>query len=67
MTRTLDLTLEPWAMAGVLSSIAVPLAAANVGIFAISTFDTDYVLVASAHLETAQKALEAAGHRVQTR
>jgi len=50
---------------GVLSSIAAPLAAAEVGIFAISTFDTDYVLVPGRQLEAALRALEAAGHRVR--
>ena len=52
---------------GVLSSIAAPLAAADVGIFAISTFDTDYVLVPGARLEAALRALEAAGHRIRKR
>jgi hypothetical protein len=50
---------------GVLASVAAPLAAAEVGIFAISTFDTDYVLVPGRMLEAAQLALAAAGHRVR--
>lgn len=50
---------------GVLSSIAVPLAAAGVGIFVISTFDTDYVLVPGLRLADAVTALEEAGHRVR--
>ena len=50
---------------GVLSSVAAPLAAADIGIFAISTFDTDYVLVPGRKLEAALLALEAAGHRVR--
>lgn len=50
---------------GVLSSIAAPLAAAEVGIFAISTFDTDYVLVPGRRLDTALRALESAGHRIR--
>ena len=52
---------------GVLSSIAAPLAAAGVGIFAISTFDTDYVLVPGRRLEAALRALESAGHRIRKR
>jgi hypothetical protein len=32
-------------MVGVLSSVAVPLAGVRASIFAVSTFDTDYVLV----------------------
>ncbi len=47
---------------GILASFAAPLAAANVGIFAVSTFDTDYVLVKTAQLAAALAALRAAGH-----
>ena len=54
----------PFTETGVLSSIAVPLAAASIGIFVLSTFDTDYVLVAGRQLDNATKALAAAGHRV---
>jgi uncharacterized protein len=49
---------------GVLSSLASPLAEAKVSLFAISTFDTDYVLVAAATLSAALKALEQAGHKI---
>jgi len=49
---------------GILSSIAGPLADAGVSIFAISTFDTDYVLVKEEVLEKAIQALGVAGHRV---
>jgi hypothetical protein len=55
----------PFEETGVLVSIAAPLAAAGIGIFAISTFDTDYVLVPGRRLEEARLALEAAGHRVR--
>ncbi len=48
---------------GVLLSLAHPLAGAGISIFAISTFDTDYVLVGGADLARAAGALEAAGHR----
>jgi uncharacterized protein len=41
-----------------------PLAAAKVPLFAIATFDTDYVLVKEEHLAAATAALEGAGHRV---
>ncbi|GAA5512258.1 hypothetical protein Dcar01_00972 [Deinococcus carri] len=34
------------------------------GIFALSTFDTDYVLVKAAQLPQAAAALRAAGHEV---
>ncbi|MBX3021405.1 MAG: ACT domain-containing protein [Bdellovibrionales bacterium] len=44
-------------LTGVLSKIAGTLAGAEVSIFAISTFDTDYVLVKAATLEKARHAL----------
>jgi uncharacterized protein len=54
----------PLDLIGIFAAIATPLAAANVPIFPIATFDTDYVLVAESHFERAVRALEAAGHRV---
>jgi uncharacterized protein len=45
---------------GILASVANPLAQANISIFAISTFNTDYVLVRTADLEKACSALESA-------
>lgn len=48
---------------GVLASFLSPLATASIGIFATSTFDTDYILVKSENLEHAVQALQAAGHR----
>ena len=56
---TLDFSLT-----GVLASIAEPLARAGVSIFAVSTFDTDYILVPEARVADAATALSAAGHRV---
>jgi hypothetical protein len=47
---------------GILSSVLVPLAAADVGIMAISTFKTDYVLVKNSRLHAAVDAVRAAGH-----
>src|SRR6266481_6977052 len=49
---------------GVLSALAAPLAAAKISLFAVSTFDTDYLLVASETLLAAVAALEHAGHTV---
>ena len=49
---------------GVLSALASPLAEARVSLFAISTFDTDYLLVASETLSVAVAALEGAGHKI---
>jgi hypothetical protein len=47
-----------------MASIAEPLARAGINLFAISTFDTDYILVASERLEDARLALSEAGHIV---
>ena len=49
---------------GVLSALSVPLAEAKISLFAISTFDTDYLLVASTTLFAAVAALEQAGHKI---
>lgn len=47
---------------GVLVSLAAPLADAGAPIFAISTYDTDYVLVPADRADDASEALLAAGH-----
>jgi uncharacterized protein len=47
---------------GVLASFLAPLAQARVPAFALSTYDTDYVLVPGSRVEAALRALEAAGH-----
>ncbi len=52
-----------FALTGVLASLAAPLAQAGVSLFALSTFDTDYVLVRAADRARAESALTAAGHR----
>jgi hypothetical protein len=44
---------------GVLASLAQPLADDGIALFAISTFDTDYVLVRESDLARALAALEA--------
>jgi hypothetical protein len=54
----------PLDLVGVLAAIAEPLAKAGISIFAISTYDTDYVLVKSRDLDRAVTALEEAGHQV---
>lgn len=53
-----------FSLTGVLASLAGPLAAAGVSLFAVSTFDTDYVLVKEVQLAAAVRALEGAGHAV---
>lgn len=51
-------------LTGILASLAVPLAQAEVSIFAISTYDTDYILVRREQLARAIAALRAARHEV---
>jgi len=52
---------------GVVASLANPLADAGISIFAISTYDTDYVLVHEPDFAAAVNALIAAGHTVRAR
>ena len=54
---TLDFSLI-----GVLASLAEPLAAARIGLFTVSTYDTDYLMVREKVFTKAQAVLEAAGH-----
>ena len=49
---------------GVVAAIADPLRDAGIAIFAISSFDTDYVLVHEPDVAAAVEALTAAGHEV---
>ncbi len=58
---TLDFSLT-----GILASISGTLAAEDISIFAISTYDTDYILVKEAALDRAVEALRKAGHAVFT-
>ena len=50
---------------GILASIAGILAGASVSIFAVSTYNTDYILVRRGDVDTAVRALTAAGHVVR--
>jgi len=51
-------------LTGILASVLNPLAEAGVGIFAVSTFSTDYLLVKVRDLDRAEAALKQAGHAV---
>ena len=51
-------------LTGILCSLAVPLADAEISIFALSSFDTDYLLIANRDIESAILVLEHAGHKV---
>ncbi len=53
-----------FALTGVLASIAGPLGEAGVSLFALSTFDTDYVMVRENDVEAAVSALRRPGHAV---
>ena len=50
------------ALTGILASLANPLAEAQINIFAVSTFDTDYLLVKGYNLDRACEVLRQAGH-----
>ena len=52
-------------LTGVLASVAAPLARCEVGILAIATYDTDYVLVKEEQLDPAIAALRERGHEVR--
>ena len=52
-------------LTGVLAGLATVLAQASVSIFALSTFDTDYILVKKENLSKALEALASAGHEVE--
>jgi hypothetical protein len=54
----------PFTETGVLAGLLAPLADAGVPIFAMSTFDTDYVLIPAPRLSDAVQALRDAGHHV---
>lgn len=54
----------PLQMTGVLSALLVPLSEADVPVFAVSTFDTDYILIKRDDLPVARRELEQFGHRI---
>jgi len=65
--RWICLKLEgpfPFSMTGVLLSFIEPLSSKGIPIFAISTYDTDYVLVQEEFAEVARQVLGGAGHAI---
>ena len=52
-------------LTGILSSISDILAKENISIFAISTFDTDYILVRTQDLSSARTTLRQAGYKFE--
>ena len=57
---TLDFSLT-----GIFSRIATVLADEKIGIFAVSTYDTDYILVKRENLDRAAGALKRAGYGIE--
>ena len=53
-----------FSLIGILSKIAAILADHNIPIFAVSTYNTDYLLVKKENYEKAIQALEAAGYKI---
>ena len=56
----------PLDQTGILASVTAPLAAARISLFALATYNTDYVLIPSAQRAAAIDALERAGHSVRS-
>ena len=52
-------------LTGILASISDILRETNISIFAISTFDTDYILVRSQDLPSARKKLKKGGYKFE--
>ncbi len=52
-------------LTGILASILDPLARAKISVFAVSTFNTDYVLIKETDSTAAVGALRASGHTVE--
>ena len=55
----------PFTLVGVLASLTGPVAAAGVSVFALSTFDTDYLFFKEAEFRAAVAAVLGAGHSVE--
>ena len=53
-----------FSLTGVVASLVVPLAEAEITVFVISTFETDYILVRASDLQPASDALAVVGHSV---
>ncbi len=55
-----------FSLIGILSRISAILAENKIGIFAVSTYNTDYILVKKEKYQRALEALETAGYRVNS-
>ena len=54
-----------FSLTGVLASLTAPLAREGISVFALSTYDTDYLLVKKEQLEMAIQALRGEGYEVK--
>jgi len=54
-----------FSLTGVLASLTAPLAREGISVFALSTYDTDYLLVKKEQLEKAIQALRGEGYEVK--
>lgn len=54
-----------FSLVGVLSELSGALAAAKIPLFALSTYDTDYLLVKDADFSRAVSVLQATGHEIE--
>ncbi len=55
----------PFTVTGVIAAVSAPLARARLPMFAVSTYDTDYVLVRACDAQAAREALESDGFRIE--
>ena len=55
-----------FSLIGILSKISAILAANEIGIFAVSTYNTDYILTRKENFEKSLKALKEAGYQIKT-
>jgi hypothetical protein len=54
-----------FALTGILAAVSTTLANQGISIFALSTYDTDYIMVKNRDIENAVSELEKAGHKVK--
>lgn len=53
-----------FSLVGILSKISALLAGSNIGLFAVSTYNTDYILTKNADYQRALQILSAAGYEI---
>lgn len=55
-----------FSLIGILSDISTTLANNNISIFAISTYDTDYILIKDTDFENGRRSLAEAGYEIES-